>query len=211
MSDASIDVRQQRQIWAAPATIAVVVVTVFVLRVQGRIWSCSCGEWNLWSGDVWSLHNSQHLIDPYSFTHVLHGVLFAGLLRWLRPGWSTSLKIVVSTAVECFWEIVENSRFVIDRYREATVSLDYYGDSIINSSATSRLACWFASRADRNLRSIAFVLVTELVLLSGFATIFCSTSSCCSSRWMPSRNGRWGIDRIYKRWHLRSDVRAGLS
>ncbi|MGE3316384.1 MAG: DUF2585 family protein, partial [Planctomycetaceae bacterium] len=133
MNDPSIDSSAQRRAGAAVATLAAIAVMAIVLRTQGRVWWCACGEWNLWSGDVWSSHNSQHLFDPYSFTHVLHGVIFAGVLRWLRPGWTTSLKVVVSTVVECLWEIVENSRFVIDRYREATISLDYYGDSIVNS------------------------------------------------------------------------------
>lgn len=167
MSVPSIEAPKPRQRWAAPATIAIVVVTLFVLQAQGRVWWCSCGEWNLWSGDVWSSHNSQHFIDPYSFTHVLHGVIFAGLFRWLRPGWSTSFKVVASTAVECLWEVIENSRFVIDRYREATISLDYYGDSIVNSlgDIATCLLGFALARSIGIWRSIAFVIVTELILL----------------------------------------------
>lgn len=87
-----------------------------------------------WTSDIASAHNSQHLFDPYSLTHVLHGVLLYAAVRALtgqRLGQRARFTIVL--AAEAMWEIFENTNFVVARYREATMSLDYYGDSILNS------------------------------------------------------------------------------
>jgi Protein of unknown function (DUF2585) len=99
----------------------------------GRRWWCECGRWDPTSWDIWSSHNSQHLVDPYFFSHVLHGVLFFWFLRWTVGGWSDSRRLFLAFVIEAIWEIFENSPFIIDRYREATISLDYVGDSIANS------------------------------------------------------------------------------
>jgi len=82
------------------------------------------------------MHNSQHLIDPYSFTHLLHGIALYGIV-WLLLGSKTTpaTRAVMVIATEAVWEVFENTSFVIERYREATISLDYYGDSVLNSLA----------------------------------------------------------------------------
>ena len=149
------------------AAVVVVAATAVVLRLQGRLWWCACGGWNLWSSDVWSSHNSQHLFDPYSFTHVLHGVVFAGVLRWLCPRWPTTWRLSLAVVAECLWEILENSSFVIDRYRNSTMSLDYIGDSVVNSLGDI-LTCALGFLLARRIgiwRSIVFFLVIEVLLL----------------------------------------------
>ncbi len=95
---------------------------------------CQCGHVALWSGDIWSSENSQQIADPYTFTHVVHGVLLFWLLaptaRWLALPW----RLVAATVAEASWELFENTDAVINRYREATISLDYFGDSVLNST-----------------------------------------------------------------------------
>lgn len=166
---------------AAPwlTMLAMTVGTVVILKWLGRIWWCeggapeilggTAGEPFLWSGDVWSMHNSQHLADPYSITHISHGLIFAGLLllipqtRKLRFAW----RMVPALAIEVIWEIVENTSFVINRYREATMALGYNGDSIGNSvgdTACFALGFIFASRL-RWYWSVGFFVGTEVILL----------------------------------------------
>ena len=109
-------------------------VTAAIEYSMGRLPFCKCGIISLWSGNIWSNQNSQQLVDPYSFTHVLHGVMWYALL-WLvfRNRVPTGMRLVLAVLVEGGWEILENSSMIIDRYRAATISLDYYGDSIFNS------------------------------------------------------------------------------
>jgi hypothetical protein len=112
----------------------VLVLVAAALRAMGRPWWCGAGDAALWSGEIFSRHNSQHLVDPYTVTHVLHGVAFYALV-WLafRRLAGPIGRAWIGLGLEAAWEMVENTDAVIERYRAATISLDYYGDSVANS------------------------------------------------------------------------------
>lgn len=109
-------------------------------HVIGRkLWGIS-GVPGIWSGNTESEHNSQYLFDPYTFSHVTHGLLFYGLLWLAARNLPARVRILIAVGIECVWEVVENTDFVINRYCAATISLHYYGDSIMNSMCDI-LAC----------------------------------------------------------------------
>lgn len=113
----------------------VIVATAITLLLMGQAPICTCGYVKVWQGIALSSENSQHLSDWYTFSHVIHGFAFYAI-GWLAGRqWPLALRFVLALLVEGAWEAFENTDFVINRYREATISLDYYGDSVINSVA----------------------------------------------------------------------------
>jgi len=142
---------------------AFVAATAVILYTMGQPLICKCGYVKLWHGVVVSSENSQHLTDWYTPSHIIHGILFFGLFTLILRKASINVRLTLALILECAWEIVENTDMVINRYREATIALDYFGDSVINSSAdilamvvgfflASRLPVW---------ASISIIIVFE--------------------------------------------------
>jgi hypothetical protein len=148
--------------------LAITGLTAWALYWMGRIPICKCGYVKLWHTGRGDSEMSQHLADWYTYSHVLHGVIFYWIISIIAQGrLSVAARLVIATGIEAGWEIFENSAFIINRYRVQTVSRDYVGDSIINSVGdilammvgfliASRLPAWV---------TVFLVLATELIML----------------------------------------------
>lgn len=167
------------------AMVVVFIATLLALRAMGRVVQCACGTIQPIVLDAWSSHTSQHLLDPYSPSHFSHGLIFYFVLGYaLRllprsrpdtlspPRWRDSLRItwpfVLAMLLEAAWEIFENTPFVIDRYRSVTASLDYSGDSVINSFG-DMLSCFLGYAVARRLglfKTTLLFLALELATLA---------------------------------------------
>ena len=154
-----------RPMRAATAAVLIVVATAAILYLMGRPPICTCGDIDLWVGEVNSSRTSQMLSDWYSPSHIVHGFLFYGALWLVARKWPVERRFLGALVVEVAWEIVENTPLIINRYREATAALGYTGDSVLNSVSdiammglgfllARRLPVWV---------SVAIVLVLELV------------------------------------------------
>lgn len=148
--------------------LAMIAVMAGILLWMGHIPICKCGYVKLWHGAKADSETSQHIADWYTYSHVLHGIIFYWLL-WaiFRGRLSVAARLVIAVLIEGAWEIFENTPFIINRYRAQTISLNYYGDSIINSvgdmlammvgfAIAARLPPWV---------TVLLLVATEVVML----------------------------------------------
>lgn len=154
--------------WLYAVAAAVIVAgAAAILLAMGRAPFCRCEAIRLWSGDAWGAENSQQLTDPYTFTHLTHGILFYALLHLLAPRLSLPARALLAVAAESTWEVLENTDAVIDRYRAATMALGYYGDSVFNSVGDiAACAVGFALAARLPARATALLVVAMEAVLT---------------------------------------------
>ncbi|QYX58485.1 DUF2585 family protein [Roseovarius sp. SCSIO 43702] len=155
-------------------TALIAVLTAIILWSMGRSLTCPCGYVDMW-GTVGTEEGSQQVLDWYAPSHLLHGFLFYAALwlvaRRVPVGW----RLVIATLVECAWEIIENTDAVIERYREVTIALDYYGDSVLNSVFdifAMWLGFWLAMRLPvwaSVVIVIGFEILTAIIIRDGLA------------------------------------------
>jgi len=136
------------------------------LEMGRKLWGVNDTP-GIWSGDIWSRHNSQFLADPYTCTHITHGILLFALLSLAFEKLPVNTRFLIAVGLESAWEVLENTTMVIERYRMETISLNYYGDSVVNSMADI-LACMLGFFLASRLPSRVTVFGTiglEVVLL----------------------------------------------
>jgi hypothetical protein len=158
---------------ALAAALALWAYCGFILFAMRRPPLCPCGTVRFWTGEVQSAENSQQIADWYTFSHVIHGLLFyaAAHLFWRRwqvfGGGPARWALPIAVALEASWELLENSPMIIDRYRAVTASFGYSGDSILNSLADigwMGVGFWLASRLPA-WASVAMGVAFELFTL----------------------------------------------
>lgn len=122
------------------------------------------GRFAFWNTSIWSNECSQRLADPYSFSHIVHGIVFYGVLWLCFRKATVAARFLTTVIAGCAWEVVENLPFIIERFRVANAALGYNGDSIMNSLSDVVMMAfgfWIAWKFTP-WKSIAATLVMEI-------------------------------------------------
>ncbi len=122
------------------------------------------GMFGWWDGNIWGSENSQRVADVYSFSHIIHGLIFYGFLFLVARRMPIRYRFLIAILLEGGWELLENSSIIIDRYREATIAQGYVGDSVLNSVSDVIMAGigFIIAWKSRIWASVLLIIVFEL-------------------------------------------------
>ena len=151
------------------ATGIIIGVAALLIFFMGHPLICTCGYIEFWHGQVLSSGNSQHLTDWYTFSHLIHGLIFFWLLWLFFKRLPISTRFLIAVVVEAAWEVLENSPLIINRYRQTGLSFDYFGDTVINSVCdilAMVLGFWLARRLP------VWASITIIIFLELFVAYF---------------------------------------
>ena len=155
--------------WRIHIFVAILLIssTALIELLMGRIPICKCGYVAFWYGNIYGSGNSQHLFDWYTFSHIIHGIIFFFFFWLVTRRLPLKTRLILAIVIECAWEIAENSPFIIDRYRAATSALDYTGDSVINSvfDIFSAMFGFYLASKLRVWHTVVLVIFLELFTL----------------------------------------------
>ena len=162
---------------------AMLAVQVAALLLFGQPWMCECGFVSLWANDPLSPQNSQQVADWYTLSHILHGFIFYWLLGYFFPRLSFGAKLLIATGVEVGWELLENTPWLIEHYRQQALAVGYTGDSILNSFtdtiamiagfiAARRLPVWASIAAVVGLEALPLLFIRESLILNALNLVY---------------------------------------
>jgi len=145
------------------------IIIIFTLVGAIEFWSGRSllgpdGKFGWWDGDIWSSANSQRVADAYSFSHIIHGIVFYAFLWLVARKAPLKYRFLAALIIEAGWELLENSPIIINRYREATIALGYVGDSVLNSVCDVGMVVigFIIARFSKVWISIAIIVAFEL-------------------------------------------------
>ena len=149
--------------------LVILVAAAAILLAMGRPPICTCGTIELWVSQGDSPKTSQMLADWYSPSHVIHGFLFYAALWLIARRWPVERRFLAALLLEVAWELLENTDWAINRYREATIAIGYTGDSILNTIsdiAMMALGFWLARKLPLWLTAVFAVLLEAAALIA---------------------------------------------
>ena len=156
---------------------ALLALQVGALWALGQPWISASGKILLWANNPLSPETSQQIADWYALSHIVHGFIFYGLLKFFQPRLSFGVMLLIAMGLEISWEIAENTPMVIDAYRKQALAIGYAGDSILNSLMdtlmmalgflfASRTPVWVTVAAGVAMEVLAAVVIRDGLILN---------------------------------------------